>query len=161
MSVALLPLTAVGHARHHAGHHARLHRHAGLHALPAVRLLLLHVLLRVHLLRVALRRLAVPRLLLITLLLLTTLLVVALLAVVRPAAVHFWAGSLRLRGGREPVWRSSWLKLRRTEACGPADLAQRRRPMPAQRAFGARGRGERAPRAQCASRASTAACPST
>ena len=103
MSVALLPLTAVGHARHHAGHHARLHRHAGLHALPTVRLLLLHVLLRVHLLRVALRRLAVPRLLLITLLLLTTLLVVALLAVVRPAAVHFWAGSLRLRGGREPV----------------------------------------------------------
>ena len=94
-----------------------------MHALPTVRLLLLHVLLRVHLLRVALRRLAVPRLLLITLLLLTTLLVVALLAVVRPAAVHFWAGSLRLRGGREagllaPA-RSSWLsKLRGRKRAG-------------------------------------------
>jgi hypothetical protein len=93
LSVALLPLPTVRHARHHAGHHARLHRHAGLHALPTVghaSLLLLHVLLRVHLLGVALRRLAVPwLLLLIALLLLAVMLIIALLALVRrSAAVH-------------------------------------------------------------------------
>ena len=90
LSVALLPLTTVRHARHHAGHHAGLHRHAGLHALPTVghASLLVLLVLRVHLLGVALRRLAVPRLLLlIALLLLAVLLVVALLAVVR---IHSW-----------------------------------------------------------------------